>query len=137
MKSQTDIRELAHELKDTLITISPFIEKHTAIVCLDCKKVCCADKHGRFGNDDIAFLTALEVDIPHQPIDREETAACRYMTETGCSLQRWMRPYRCTLFFCTPLLKSLEQDDPKLYRAFDDYFQHLISLRTQLTGKNW
>jgi len=135
MKLQhADITELAQQLKETFDTLSPFIEKHTAVVCPACKKVCCADKHGRYDSDDIAYLKALDIEIPLQPADREETAACRYITETGCSLQRWMRPYRCTLFFCDALLKSLEHDNPGLYRAFNDYFQFMISLRQQLTG---
>ncbi len=137
MKSQqTDIKDLAHELKETLNTISPFIETHTALVCPECKKVCCADKHGRYSSGDIIYLNALETDIPPQPVDREETASCRYITDTGCSLQRWMRPYRCTLFFCTALMNSIERGDPNIYRAFNGYFQHLISLREQLAGED-
>ncbi len=136
MKSgQLNINELALHLKEAINSISPFIEEHTAIVCPNCRKVCCADKHGRYDKNDIAFLKELGMDIPPQPADREETAACRYITKTGCSLQRWMRPYRCTLFFCDPLMKSLEKGDQKLYMAFDNYFQNLILLRREFTGE--
>ena len=136
MKSQqTHINEMALHLKEAIKSLSPFIEEHTAIVCPKCRKVCCADKHGRYDEDDIAYLKALELDIPPQPADREETAACRYITETGCSLKRWMRPYRCTLFFCDALIKSLESGDPKLYSAFDSYFQNLILVRQEFIGE--
>ncbi len=121
--------ELADELKHAYHTISPFIEKHTAVVCPECKKVCCIDKHSRYDSDDMKFMESLCIDISHNTPDREETGPCRFLFSTGCALERWKRPYRCTLFFCTPLLKSLENDDAKLYTAFDDYFQYLVSVR--------
>ena len=130
-----NMHELALQLKAAINSVSPYIEEHTTIVCPQCRKVCCADKHGRYDADDIAYLEALGMDIPPQPADREKTAACRYMTENGCSLRRWMRPYRCTLFFCDALIKSLEKGDPKLYRAFDNYFQNLIVVRQEFIGK--
>jgi hypothetical protein len=127
-----DKNALAEELREVFDTVSPFIEKHTAIVCPDCENVCCMDKHGRYDEHDIIFLKALDVDIPADAVEREETDGCRYMTENGCSLERWMRPYRCTFFFCDALLKSLEGDNPKLYRAFREYFDHMVSTRQKL-----
>jgi hypothetical protein len=126
--------ELACDLKEAFNTVSPFIEKHTAIVCPECEKVCCADKHGRYDSNDLLFLESLDADIPQYTDERKEDDACRFINETGCSLDRWMRPYRCTFFFCDALLKSLESDNAKLYRAFIDYFQHLVSLRRELLG---
>jgi hypothetical protein len=130
----TDRNELARGLKEAFNTVSPFIEKHTAIVCPECEKVCCADRHGRYDSNDLLFLESLGADIPQFSDERKENDACRFINETGCSLERWMRPYRCTFFFCDALLKSLESDNAKLYRAFIDYFQHLVSLRRELLG---
>jgi len=132
--SVSDRSELARDLKEAFNTVSPFIEKHTAIVCPECEKVCCADKHGRYDSNDLLFLESLEADIPQYTDERKEDDACRFINETGCSLERWMRPYRCTFFFCDALLKSLENDNAKLYRAFLDYFQYLVSLRRELLG---
>jgi hypothetical protein len=130
--ADTDKKEIALELREALNTLSPFIEKHTAVVCPECRNLCCADRHGRYDEKDVFFLTQLGADIPAYTDDRGGTGACRFMTETGCSLERWMRPYRCTFFFCTPLLKSLENDSAKLYRAFLDYFQNMVMLRQKL-----
>ena len=132
MSKATDKKQLAEELRDAFDIVSPFIEKHTAIVCPDCESVCCKDKHGRYDENDLVFLRALGVDIPPDISEKEETDGCRYMTEKGCSLDRWMRPYRCTFFFCDALLKSLEDDNPKLYRAFMEYFKHMVSIRKKL-----
>jgi hypothetical protein len=131
--TQSDNRkELAQELRYTFDTVSPFIEKHTSIVCPECEKVCCIDKHGHYDSNDIVFLRALGTEIIYKPPDRKETDPCRFLTDTGCSLERWARPYRCTYFFCDPVLKSLENDNAKLYRAFVEYFQHLVYIRQRL-----
>lgn len=127
-----DQKEMAHELKDAFSAVSPFIEKHTSIVCPECEKVCCIDKHGRYDKNDLVFLRALGIEIPHDPSDLEETELCRFLKEKGCSRQRWERPFRCTHFFCDPLLKSLENDNAKLYRAFIGYLQYLVDVRRRL-----
>lgn len=123
---------LAEDLKQAFALVSPFIEKHTSIVCPECEKVCCMDKHGRYDENDLLFLGALGVMITPDTHDLKETDPCRFMKDTGCSHERWMRPYRCTFFFCGPLLKSLEDDNAKLYRAFMGYFQHMVSIRQEL-----
>lgn len=127
--------EIAHDLREAFNAVSPYIEKHTSIVCPDCKNLCCADRHGRYDSDDIIFIEALGADAAQEHNDRDEDSPCRFMIDTGCSLVRWMRPYRCTFFFCDDLLKSLENDNAKLYRAFTHYFQHLIRVRQNLIGE--
>ena len=124
--------EIADELKEAFNAVSPFIEKHTSIVCPECKKVCCIDKHGRYDKNDLVFLMALGVKVQPDLPDREELDPCRFLNEKGCSRKRWERPFRCTQFFCDALLKSLENDNAKLYRAFVEYLQYLISVRQRL-----
>lgn len=128
--TQSDSRkELANELREAFNAVSPFIEKHTSIVCPECEKICCKDKHGRHDRDDLKFITALGAEIHLDTAERDESGPCRFMNEKGCALKRWERPFRCTHFFCDPLLKSLENDNAKLYRSFVEYLQYLISVR--------
>lgn len=124
-------RALAEELKEAFDTVSPFIEKHTAIVCPDCENVCCIDKHGRYDKNDLMFIEALNTDTTNSLPEREETEPCRFLAESGCTRERWMRPFRCTHFFCDPLLKSLESDNAKLYRTFMYFLQHLMAARNK------
>jgi hypothetical protein len=133
MSCLSNKEELAYELRQAFEAVSPFIEKHTLIVCPQCEDVCCIDKHGRYDEDDILFLSALGVEVVDSN-GLKETDPCRYLTEKGCSLPRWRRPFRCTYFFCDTLLRSLEGDDAKFYRAFVDYLQCLIYLRQRLRG---
>ena len=132
MNKPESIDDLANEIKEAFNTVSPFIEKHTAIVCPDCNNLCCKDKHGRHDEDDIKFLKAINEPIPPEQTDRNESGPCRYISEKGFSIERYLRPFRCTHFFCDPLLKSLENDNAKLYRAFITYLKHLICSRQKL-----
>ena len=132
MKKDIDNRQLALDLKDAFSMISPSIEKHTSIVCPDCEDLCCKDKHARYDKNDLVFMKAMDIHIPSDTSGLEESDPCRNMTEKGCSLDRWMRPYRCTQFFCTPLLNSMEDDNSKLYRAFMMFFEHMVSSRKLL-----
>jgi hypothetical protein len=124
-------KALALEMKEAFRTLSPFIEKHTALVCPACTSICCEDKHGRHDEHDCRFLIALGAVVPPEDAGRDASGPCRYMTAGGCSEERWKRPFRCTHFFCNNLLKSLENDDAKLYRTFNDYYYHLRCLREQ------
>ena len=134
MKKETENKRLAEDLKEAFKMVSPFIEKHASKVCPDCENLCCKDKHGRYDANDLVYLGALGIDIPSDNSGREESAGCRYMMDLGCSLDRWMRPYRCTFFFCNPLLNSMENDNSKLYRAFMMFFEHMVSSRKMLLG---
>jgi hypothetical protein len=125
-------KEIAREMREAFETISPFIDKHTSEVCHACREVCCADRHGIYDRDDRLFLNALGIKIPPDESEDDGEGPCRHITENGCKLERWMRPYRCTFFFCNVLLKSIENDNAKLYRAFISYFNHLVSLRQRL-----
>ncbi len=129
-----DQKVLADDLRDAYNMVSPFIEKHTSIVCPDCEDICCKDKHALYDKNDLVFMKAMSVDTYQDTSGMEESGKCRNMMDLGCSLERWMRPYRCTSFFCTPLLKSMEGDDTKLYRAFMVFFKHMVTSRRILLG---
>ncbi len=127
-RNEGEVRGLADELREAFHALSPFIEKHTSIVCPDCTDLCCKDKHAIYDKNDRIFLNALNVDTPEQH-ERPDSEPCRHMRPEGCCLERWMRPFRCTHFFCDPLLASLENEDPKLYRAFVEYLRYLVDTR--------
>ena len=131
---ERDKTKNANELKKMFNDISPFIEKHTALICPSCEKVCCIIKHGRHTKDDICFFTALGIKAPSIDRDKKDTDPCGYLAENGCSLHRWERPFRCTWFFCDPLLESMK-DDGRAYREFVNSLNMLISVRRQLTEK--
>jgi len=127
----TGVRQSAVEAKDLIETISLDIERHTATVCMDCTSVCCINRHSRYDRSDIIFLSALGVDVPEYDSGTEETAPCRFLGNRGCILKRSLRPYRCTWFFCTPLLDHIVvSSDPSAYRRFMKTLQTITEKRT-------
>ena len=109
----------AAEAMALIETISPEIERHTAAVCIRCPAVCCLQKHSRYDLSDTIFLSAMGLPVPGDTPEIEESAPCRFLDASGCSLKRSLRPFRCTWFFCSPLLDHIvEQSSPPAYREF-------------------
>jgi hypothetical protein len=127
----------ALELRDAFNAVSPFIQRHTMLVCPLCKKVCCINKHGDFDTDDLVFINPMGIEVPHDSPDRKETDPCRFLKVNGCMLQRWRRPFRCTWYFCEPLLESMREDNSKDYRVFIRSLQRLVSIRQQLLAHSY
>jgi len=125
---------IASALKEAFDAIDTFIQRHTAMVCPFCEKVCCVNKHGNYDDRDTVFISALGKEIPVSKSEREDTDPCRFLAENGCSLDRWMRPFRCTWFFCDPLLESM-RGSRKAYREFVDSFNRLMMIRHKLMGE--
>ncbi len=121
-------------LRNLFESLSSFIQEHTSVVCSSCEKVCCINKHGRHDPEDILFISAIGIELlPYEP-DRRDEDPCRFLGSDGCSLERWMRPFRCTWYFCEPLLKSIGEDGGKAHREFVGSLQKLVSIRQKLIG---
>ncbi len=123
----------AAEAEELIETISPIIESHTAMVCPDCTSVCCIDRHSRFDYSDVIFMSALERDIPEEDPAVTGTDPCRFLGRRGCVRKRSERPYRCTWFFCSPLLEVIEERMPLAeYRSFMKMLRRITELRTEM-----
>ena len=127
------IRQSAADARDLIETISLDIERYTATVCRDCSSVCCSHRHSRYDRSDSIFLAALGLDVPEYDSNIGETAPCRFLGTKGCVLQRSLRPYRCTWFFCTPLLDHIiKTSDPLAYRRFIRTLRAITEKRTRM-----
>jgi len=127
------VRNAAFEAKEIIETLSSHIESYTAAVCPGCTRVCCINKHSRYDRSDIIFMAALGNDIPDDRSGIEESAPCRFLGNKGCVMARSQRPYRCTWFFCTPLLDyAIEKSGPSGYRKFVGMLQQITEKRTRM-----
>jgi len=119
---------------ETLIElISPLIEAYTSAVCPDCTSICCINRHSRFDQSDVIFMTALGEDIPEENPGIADTDACRFLGSRGCTLKRSQRPYRCTWFFCSPLLDQImQQTSAAGYRKFIELLRDISKIRTTM-----
>ncbi len=116
----------AHRLKQLLVESSPLIEEYTAAVCPDCVDVCCRQKHGTHRERDLAYLHALGTPAPPLNANRDPEGPCQFMGQAGCTLPRWARAFKCTWYFCEPLLAALDEGEPRKARRLSAALQEIV-----------
>jgi hypothetical protein len=117
-KEMSTIRELARDAAEAIEALSPSIERHTSVVCPDCKRVCCVNRYSYHELSDIIYLSSLGERPPAYRQGVGDTEPCQFIGERGCTLKRSLRPHRCNWFFCSPLLDHIQASPAREYRAF-------------------
>ncbi len=132
----TDTRpHIALKLKQLLIDSSPLIDEYTAVNCPVCTDVCCRQRHGVYHERDIAYLNGLGVAVPQRDETRSLDGPCESMGALGCVQPRWMRPFKCTWYFCEPLLAALNDGPQKKARKLASMMQEMIALYEVLSER--
>jgi hypothetical protein len=124
----------ARDLKRLLIECSPRIEEHTRSVCPACTDVCCRQKHGMFTAADQAYLAALGEEVPAHDPARPPDAVCQFLEPDGCAKPRWQRAWKCTWYFCEPLLQALAQGPQREARDLSRLQNEIMRLYDRLNG---
>ena len=132
MRSETLLKGLALEIKDAYEALSPMVEGFTSSVCPTCERVCCIDRHGTHEPEDEAFIALLGEALPPEPPKEDDALPCRHISGAGCRLPRRLRPFRCTWYFCGPLLEAMPREDARAYRRLVDGLRRLVELRLRL-----
>ncbi len=125
-------REAARRLKQLLIETSPLIEEYTRQVCPSCADVCCRQRHGLFTSGDRAYLSALGDAIPPHDPSRPPDGPCQFLTGSGCAKPRWQRAWKCTWYFCKPLLRALDEGPQKQARRLSAALEEMGRLTRAL-----
>jgi hypothetical protein len=122
-KDLSRVIELSLKVKEGIEEIDPFIHQNTSVVCPECEKVCCINRHAYYNSEDLIYIYALGL-TPHEykPVDDKEP--CRFLGEKGCRLERSLRPSGCNWYFCGPLYDSMEKT-PLEYEEFDEAWREL------------
>ncbi len=128
--SLSRVSELALRVRDSIGRIDAFIQLHTSAVCPGCYEVCCVDKHSNYAADDIIYIKALGLE-PQKHDERAAHEPCRFLSATGCRLDRTIRPSGCNWYFCDALYDSMEKAEGE-YAAFDAALQELADLWMEL-----
>ncbi|MEO5360735.1 MAG: hypothetical protein H7843_09870 [Nitrospirota bacterium] len=133
MPQMSGLRAMAWQLSAEIANTGPLITPCNDVVCPQCESVCCLNKFGRYDIGDIIYMTALGYqpdEILHN--NEPECLPCKYLSYSGCSVSRQLRPFRCNWFFCTPMIEYMESGSKKAYRGFNMLFQDIIQLRTAM-----
>ncbi len=120
----------ARKIKRLLIELSPLIEQLTAKVCPGCDDVCCKQKRCLPDPVDVRYITALGLHLPAVDGNRPPDGPCQFMGPFGCTLPRWHRPWRCTWYFCDPLLAEMNTGPQKTARKISDLIQQIVDIRS-------
>jgi hypothetical protein len=112
------VRDRAQIFARLIEKVDPFIQKSTAEVCPHCREVCCINKHSYHTHFDVIYLLALGETIPYHKAGIGDSEPCQFLSPQGCRLRRFLRPYRCTWYFCMPLLEYIHNTPVREYRAF-------------------
>ncbi len=112
-----------------LIEISPAIEEYTATVCPGCRDVCCKQRHGIMNEQDRSYCASLGEALPVYDPERSQDGPCQFMSASGCVIPRWLRPWRCTAYFCDALLVAMNSGPPTKVRRISALIQEIVNLR--------
>lgn len=123
------IESAAEKMKQLLIDLSPMIEEYTARVCPDCRDVCCKQRHGIMNEQDMRCASALKSPLPVYDPGRPLDGACQFMGPYGCENPRWLRPWRCTSYFCEALLAAMNDGPQKKSRRVSALIQEIVDIR--------
>jgi len=126
--------DAAGRLRQLLIESSPLIEAYTRELCPDCTDVCCRQKHGIYRERDLNYLNALGTAIPARDPARLLDGPCEALGERGCIHPRWLRPFKCTWYFCEPLLEAMNDGPQKKSRALSRAMKDMIECYDELKG---
>ncbi|TAN43070.1 MAG: hypothetical protein EPN22_10910 [Nitrospirae bacterium] len=128
------LKGIALSLVEAVRLMDGFIQENTAVVCPECVKVCCKNKHSYYDHEDLIFIYSLGKKAPRYEPEIDDDDACRFIAANGCTLERALRPFRCNWYFCGPLIKHMEEGPQKAYRRFIAIFHDTIDLRRRLLG---
>ncbi len=126
--------EKAHRLKQLLLDCSPLIEQQTGRICPSCTEVCCKQRHGMFTAADRAYIVALNEEVPTHDPRLPLDGACQFMGPSGCVKPRWQRAWKCTWFFCAPLLAAFSEGPQKKVRQLSAMLEEMGRLYGELKG---
>lgn len=126
------VKKLARDLFHFINTVDPFIQKHTETVCAVCTAVCCTNKHAYYEYEDIIYILSLGLETPVYGNSGADSDPCRFMGSNGCTVSRLLRPYRCTWYFCAPLLENMQNDSAVAYRKFIGSLEEITRKREDM-----
>ena len=134
MDRHASTADTARKQRQLLIDSSAMIEEYTREACPSCTDVCCRQKHGAYRERDIIYLNAINALIPATDRTRPPESRCEFLGTDGCIHPRWLRPFKCTWYFCEPIVKAMRDRPQRSARALTTVMEEMIRLYDALGG---
>jgi hypothetical protein len=126
------IKDFAGIIRYRIDAIDSFIQRNTAAVCPSCESVCCVNKHGFYDYEDLIYIYSLGLKPPVYKEGVGDTDPCQFLSDCGCTIERALRPFRCNWYFCSSLLKHMENGPARAYRSFIRQLDEILDLRKEM-----
>ncbi len=126
------LKILAFEVSELIERVSPFIHQNTEAVCPYCQNVCCINRHSYYEHHDIVYILAIGEKVPSYRKGIDDKAPCQFLGLNGCTIRRSVRPYRCTWYFCDPLLEHINNSPSVEYRRFISNLEQITRKRDEM-----
>ena len=94
------VRQWASHVRASVEPLFPVFEGFCREAIRYCPATCCAHAIVDFDFKDLLFWYALNLLPPPRPIRTLQSERCSYLGSTGCRLDRIMRPFICTWYYC-------------------------------------
>ena len=93
-------KNIAENIQEKLILLFPFLEDLCSLTCPWCPDPCCSHAKVWIDFRDMIFLHLRSIQVPPYQLIDDMKKNCRYLGSKGCTLDREMRPWICTLYLC-------------------------------------
>lgn len=126
------ILPLAREIECRMQDLAFQMETICAHTCTHCPDPCCLTASVWYDFRDLLCLHLLENPIPIGQPAADYQGVCRFITQTGCSLPRMIRPWICTWYLCPVQSRWVKKQPGGYDRSLLKSLQRIKSLRAGL-----
>lgn len=127
-----EIHTLAQAIRERVEWLDPIMKNYCELTFHDCEDPCCHGRKVFFNRTDMLYLTALNLTPPPGQTRINALAPCRYLTSSGCSLPRTIRPYVCVWFLCEAHMEIFQEEPAAFQRRFIKTLEEIRSYRLKL-----
>jgi hypothetical protein len=107
----------AADLRRKLYELFPVMEALGRETCTCCARPCCRTARVWYDFRDLLLYRLTGVPLPACQPASCDRGGCRFLTSTGCSVERGVRPWICTWYLCPVQKRALSETGPRTRRA--------------------
>jgi hypothetical protein len=115
---QERIQDLGLQIREALAWLDRIMTRYCGTTCPLCPDPCCRARGIFYNQTDVLALVALKIKHPPGQTRTLPGTPCRYLTATGCCLERIARPYVCVWYLCEAQTELLWEESPGFQRRF-------------------
>jgi hypothetical protein len=134
-RAMESLMPLAHGIGKHLQVLARQMDMICAHTCTRCPEPCCLTASIWYDLRDLLSFHLLGKPIPvGQPIS-DYRDVCRFMTNTGCSLPRMIRPWICTWYLCPVQTQWLKKQPDGTRSDLMKYLDEMKTMRAELENR--